>query len=164
MFESIDWKLVLEISLYVIGFILVGIEMYMPGLEGPGIAGTISLLIGIFITADSIKEGVIITLIVLAVLIIMFIVIVRVLSKGGSKSPIVLDDEQSKETGFTSARPYDELIGMKGIAITDLRPSGTGEFEGKEYDIISEGKYISKDTNIIVHKVEGVRIVVKEDI
>lgn len=164
MFESTDLKLVLEISLFVIGFILLGIEMYMPGLQGPGIAGTISLVIAIFITADSIKEGVIITLIVLAVLIIMFTVIVMALSKGGMKSPIVLDDEQRKETGFTSARPYDDLIGKKGIAITDLRPSGTGEFEGKEYDIISEGKYISKDTNIIVHKVEGVRIVVKEDI
>ena len=163
MFETTDMKLMLEISLFVIGFILLGIEMYMPGMQGPGIAGTISLLIGIFITANSIKEGVIITLIVLLVLIIMFIIIVRILSKGGSKSPIVLDDEQRRETGFTSARPYDALIGKKGIAITDLRPSGTGEFEGKEYDIISEGKYISKGTNLVVLEVEGVRIVVKED-
>ena len=72
MLGSIDWKLVLEIGLFVLGFILIGIEMYLPGLEGPGIAGAISLILGIFITAESIKDGVIITLIVLAILIIMF--------------------------------------------------------------------------------------------
>lgn len=164
MFETVDWKLAIEILLFVIGFILLGIEMYMPGLQGPGIAGVISLTLGIFLTANSLKEGVIITLIVLAILMIMFFVIIRIISKADTKSPIVLDDEQRNETGYTSAKPYDELVGKKGIAITDLRPSGTGEFEGKEYDIISEGKYINKGAPLVVYKVEGVRVVVKEDV
>lgn len=164
MLGSIDWKLVIQIGLFVLGFILIGIEMYLPGLEGPGIAGAISLILGIFITAESIKDGVIITLIVLAILIIMFVIIVKFLSKGYSNSPIVLKDELKTDSGFTSSNTYDELIGKKGIAVTDLRPSGTGKFEGKEYDIITEGKYINKGTNIVVYKVEGVRIIVKEDL
>ncbi|NMB42515.1 MAG: serine protease [Clostridiales bacterium] len=159
-----DWKLVIQIGLFVLGFILIGIEMYLPGLEGPGIAGAISLILGIFITAESIKDGVIITLIVLAILIIMFVIIVKFLSKGYSNSPIVLKDELKTDSGFTSSNTYDELIGKKGIAVTDLRPSGTGKFDGKEYDIITEGKYINKGTNIVVYKVEGVRIIVKEDL
>ena len=164
MLGSIDWKLVIEIGLFVLGFILIGIEMYLPGLEGPGIAGAISLILGIFITAESIKDGVIITLIVLAILIIMFVIIVKFLSKGYSNSPIVLKDELKTDSGFTSSNKYDELIGKKGIAVTDLRPSGTGKFDGKEYDIITEGKYINKGTNIVVYKVEGVRIIVKEEL
>lgn len=164
MLGSIDWKLVIQIGLFVLGFILIGIEMYLPGLEGPGIAGAISLILGIFITAESIKDGVIITLIVLAILIIMFVIIVKFLSKGYSNSPIVLKDELKTDSGFTSSNTYDELIGKKGIAVTDLRPSGTGKFDGKEYDIITEGKYINKGTNIVVYKVEGVRIIVKEDL
>ena len=162
MFEPTDSKLLIEILLFVIGFILVGIEMYMPGLEGPGIAGVISLIAGIFLVAESIKDGVIITLIVLAILIIMFYVILKFLSKGGSKSPIVLKDELRTDSGYTSSRRYDELIGKKGVAVTDLRPSGTGMFDDAEYDIITEGKYINKGTNIIVYNVEGVRIIVKD--
>lgn len=164
MAEPTNWELIIEILLFVIGFVLVGIEIYMPGLQGAGLAGMISLVLGIFITANSLKEGVIITLIVLVLLVIMFIIVVRFISKGGSKSPIVLGSEQRKEKGYISSRSYDELIGTKGVAITDLRPSGTGEFEGEEYDIISEGKYINKGARIIVYRVEGVRIVVKEDI
>ncbi len=164
MLGSIDWKLVIEIGLFVLGFILIGIEMYLPGLEGPGIAGAISLILGTFITAESIKDGVIITLIVLAILIVMFVIIVKFLSKGYSNSPIVLKDELKTDSGFTSSNKYDELIGKKGIAVTDLRPSGTGQFDGKEYDIITEGKYINKGTDIVVYKVEGVRIIVKEEL
>lgn len=163
MLEPTDWKLIIEITLFVLGFILIGIEMYMPGLEGPGIAGIISLIAGIFITAESIKDGVIITLVVLVILIIMFALIVKFLSKGRENSPIILKNELNTESGYTSSRRYEELIGQKGIAITDLRPSGAGKFDNIEYDIITEGKYISKDTKIVIFKVEGVRIIVKED-
>ena len=158
-----DFKLFLEIVLFVLGFILIGIEMYLPGLEGPGIAGIISLVLGIFIAAESIRDGVIITLIVLALLIVMFIIIVKFITKGRANSPIVLKDELKTDTGFTSSRRYDDLVGKKGVAVTDLRPSGRGKFDNAEYDIITDGKYINKDTNIIVFKVEGVRIIVEED-
>lgn len=163
MLEQIDWITVSEIALFVIGFILVGIEMYMPGLEGPGIAGAISLVLGIFMISDSIKQGVIITIVVIVILIIMFYVIVKFLSKGGSRSKVVLKEELKTETGYRSSNTYDELVGKKGRAVTDLRPSGTGKFDDKDYDIITEGKYIVKDTNIVVYKVEGVRIIVKEE-
>ncbi|NLJ91009.1 MAG: serine protease [Clostridiales bacterium] len=159
-----DWRLVLEIGLFVLGFILIGIEMFLPGLEGPGIAGAVSLIIGIFITANSIKEGVLITLIVIAILIVMFLIIVRFLSRGRAKSPIVLKDELKTDSGFTSSSKYDDLIGKKGVAITDLRPSGTGRFDDVDYDIITEGKYVNKGTSIVVYKVEGNRIIVKEDL
>lgn len=160
---TLDLKLGIEIALFILGFILIGIEMYMPGLEGPGIAGAISLIIGIFMTADSIRGGVIITLIVLTILIVMFVIIVKFITKGQSNSPIVLKDELKTDTGYTSSRKYDELIGKKGVAITDLRPSGRGRFDDLEYDIITDGKYINKGTNIIVFNVEGARIVVEED-
>lgn len=154
---AIDWGIIL----FVIGFVLVGIEMILPGLNGPGIAGAISLITAIFLTAESIKDGVIVTIIVLIILMIMLIIIVNVLSKGRLKSPIVLKDQQNKEYGYTSSKVLDHLVGMKGVAITDLRPSGTGEFQGIEYDIISDGKYIDKGSKLIVYKVEGLRVIVK---
>ena len=159
MLGAIEWGLIL----FVIGFILVGIEMILPGLNGPGIAGGISLITAIFLTAKSVKDGVIVTIVVLLILMLMLIIIVNVLSKGRLKSPIVLKDELNKESGYTSSKVLDHLVGIKGVAITDLRPSGTGEFNGIEYDIISDGKYIDKGTKLIVYKVEGLRVIVKAE-
>ena len=56
MLGAVEWGFIL----FVIGFILVGIEMILPGLNGPGIAGGISLITAIFLTAKSFKDGVIV--------------------------------------------------------------------------------------------------------
>lgn len=162
-FNAVDWTLALQIVLFVLGFVLVGIEMFMPGLQGPGIGGAISLLAGILVTAKSIKEVVLITLIVIAILILMFVVIVRVLSKGRENSKVVLTDELNTELGYLSSKRYVDLVGKTGVVISDLRPAGRAKIGDKEYDVVSDGNYIVKDTKIVVHQVEGVRIVVISD-
>jgi membrane-bound ClpP family serine protease len=91
----------------------------------------------------------------------MFAVILGVLSKAKLRSPIILKDEQNKEKGFISSSDLKYLLGKQGVAITDLRPSGTADFDGIEFDVISEGKYISKDTRLVIYKVQGSKLIVK---
>ncbi|MDE6606703.1 MAG: serine protease [Lachnospiraceae bacterium] len=158
----IEWLMVLGIALIVIGFILIGIEMIIPGFGAPGIAGIICMIVGLFLTADTIEEGIIILLIVLALLTVMLVIILRLLAKGKLKSPIILKDEISTESGFISSNDLKYLLGKKGTAATDLRPAGRGNFDGVEFNIISEGKYITKDTPIEICKVEGSKLIVKE--
>ena len=158
----IDWLLVLAIGLFITGFILVGIEMITPGLHAPGIFGTASLLVAIFLVSDTFVEGAIITIIVLVVLAIMLVVILSLLSSGKLKSPIILKEEQNKKKGYVSANDLKHLLGKQGIALTDLRPSGIGSFDGVDQDVISEGKYILKDTKLVIFKVHGSKLVVKE--
>ncbi len=158
----IDWILVLTIGLFITGFILVGIEMMTPGLHAPGIFGTASLLVAIYLISDSFVEGTIITIIVLAILAIMLAVILSLLSSGKLKSPIILKEAQNKKEGYTSSNDLKHLLGKQGIALTDLRPSGIGSFDGVDQDVISEGKYIIKDTKIVIFKVHGSKLVVKE--
>ena len=107
-------------------------------------------------------EGALITVIVLALLGIMMAVIVWLLSKGKIHSPIILEEEQKKDEGYISSTDLDYLLGKKGIAETDLRPTGVGNFEGVNFDVISEGKYISKGTNLEIIKVNGSKLIVKE--
>lgn len=163
MFGVIEGVIILAIILFIAGFVLIGIEMITPGLHAPGIAGTVCLFIGIFLVADTIEEGAIITIIVLALLGIMLAIILGLLSKGKLQSPIILKEEQNKDKGYISSSDLKYLLGKQGVASSDLRPTGTGNFDGIEFDVISEGKYISKDTKLIIYKVQGSKLIVKAE-
>lgn len=154
--------MIVGIVLFIVGFILLGIEMVVPGFGVPGVSGIICLIVGLFMTADTIEEGIIILLIILALLAIMFAIILKLLSAGKLKSPIILKDELTTESGFISSNDLNYLLGKKGTAATDLRPTGRGSFDGVEFNIMSESKYIMKDTPIEICKVEGSKLIVKE--
>ncbi len=158
---DMETALILAIMLFIAGFILVGIEMIIPGISVPGVAGVICLIVAIFLVSDSFVEGAVIALVILALLGIMFAIILGLLSKAKLKSPIILKDEQKKEQGFISTNDLKYLLGKQGVAITDLRPTGTADFDGVEFDVISEGKYILKDTKLVIYKVQGSKLIVK---
>ena len=161
MFGEMDATLIVAIILFVAGFILIGIEMVIPGFSIPGVSGIICLVVAIFLVSDSFVEGAIIALVIMALLGIMFVIILGILSKARLKSPIILKDEQNKEKGFISSNDLNYLLGKQGVAVTDLRPSGTADFDGIEFDVLSEGKYISKDTRLVIFKVQGSKLIVK---
>ncbi|HWT75007.1 MAG TPA: NfeD family protein [Mobilitalea sp.] len=162
MLGGIDGLFVLAILLFITGFILVGIEMITPGLHAPGIIGTGCLIVAVFLVSDSFEEGAIITIVVLAILGIMLAVILGLLSRGKLKSPIILKEEQKKDKGYISSSDLKYLLGKQGVAITDLRPTGVGNFNGIDFDVISEGKYISKGAKLVIYKVQGSKLIVKE--
>lgn len=159
MLEGLE---IIGIIFFIAGFILLGTEMVIPGFGVPGISGIICLIVGLFMTADTVEEGIIILLIVLALLGIMLAVILRLLSKGKLKSPIILKDELTTENGFISSNDLNYLLGKKGEASTDLRPAGRGSFDGVEFNVMSDSQYITKGSSIEIYKVEGSKLIVKE--
>jgi len=150
------------ILLLVAGFVLVAVEMVMPGFSAPGVSGIVCLVLGVFALADSVMEGAVITIGVLAVLGILAAIILGLLSRGKLKPPIILEEEQNRAGGYLSSSDLKYLLGRQGIAATDLRPSGVGTFDDIHFDVISVGNYISKGTSIKIIKVEGSKLVVKE--
>lgn len=161
MFGGFDWLFLLAIGLFIVGFILIGIEMITPGLHAPGIIGTGCLVVAVFFVSDTFEEGAIVTIIILALLGIMLAVILGLLSKGKLKSPIILKEEQNKDKGYISSNDLNYLLGKQGVALTDLRPTGVGNFDGIDFDVISEGKYISKGTKLVIYLVKGSKLIVK---
>lgn len=161
MFGGFDWLFLFAIGLFVVGFILIGIEMITPGLHAPGIIGTGCLVVAVFFVSDTFEEGAIVTIIILALLGIMLAVILGLLSKGKLKSPIILKEEQNKDKGYISSNDLNYLLGKQGVALTDLRPTGVGNFDGIDLDVISEGKYISKGTKLVIYLVKGSKLIVK---
>lgn len=54
-----------------------------------------------------------------------------------------------------------ELLGATGLVLTPLRPVGMGDFNGKRYECVAEGRYVDKDKKIKVINVEGTQLTVR---
>jgi membrane-bound ClpP family serine protease len=54
-----------------------------------------------------------------------------------------------------------ELVGHKGVAQTNLRPSGIASIDGQRVDVVTEGGLVERGANVEVVAVEGMRVVVR---
>lgn len=157
-----DGLMIIGIMLLIVGFVLVGVEMVLPGFGAPGITGGICLVGGIFCTADDIEQGLTITVIVVILLAIMFAVILSLFHMKKIKAPIVLQEELKAEKGYLSSSDLEYLVGKEGTATTDLRPAGKCNIEGIEFDVRSEGRYIAKGSSVQIIRVQGSTLIIKE--
>ena len=148
-------------AVFVTGLILLVIEAIIPGFGLPGISGIILVVLGAILAMASVTQA----LMSVSVAIIITTLITLLLIKRGSKSPIfdkiILDIQHKEEEGYVSAKPKDEYLGKEGIAVTELRPSGIIEIDGRRLDALSSGNFIQKNTRVKVIKVEGSKIIVR---
>ena len=149
--------------LLVLGMVLICMEVYLPGFGLPGIAGILCTLFGIFTLAKNLQEGIIYAVIVVVILAVILAVSIALLNSGKTKSPIRLETELSGKNLFIEGKDMEYLIGKKGIAMTDLRPSGKGEFDGVRFDVISESGYIKKGASLMITEVKNNIFMVKEE-
>lgn len=156
-----DTIMIAGIILLIVGFVLVGIEMVVPGFGAPGISGIICLVAGIFMTSDTIETGILITVVVIVILGVLMTVILGFLSQKKFRFPIVLDEDVKAGAPIT-ALDLDYLLNKEGTASTDLKPAGRGNFEGIELDVFSEGQYVKKGSRIVISKINKNRLMVKE--
>lgn len=158
-----------EMILLSVGIVLIAAEvLIIPGtgiagaLGGAAVLGSIFLsMLGSFPTAgDILTVGGFIALSLLIVGIVTYAAI-RHLPHSRGLSGIFLKSETSRETGYLSAPPRDDLIGQIGRAITDLRPAGTALFGEERIDVVTEGPWIEAETPVRIIAAEGYRQVVR---
>ncbi len=81
-----------------------------------------------------------------------------------AKSSITLKKKLSSDQGVNvQEKALNQYIGMEGIAATDLRPSGMAVIAKERLDVVTDGKYMAKDSPLIVVAVTGNQIIVKEN-
>lgn len=155
---SLGWEVP---ALFVIGIVLIAIELAVPGGVLAGIAGVAAIFTSLFIAlgADSFAAGSLLAAIFGAGLIFMLLAKYFPTSKLWDK--LVLKTAETTAKGFVSTDDYQQYLGKTGKAITLLRPAGTAEIEGVRLDVVSEGLFVNPGEEIIVFKVEGNRIVVR---
>jgi len=159
LFSNIDF---LSAVFFILGFILIIIEMFHPGFGAPGISGIILLILGIVSVARNLYDVIILIIIILIVLGIALTFVLYSATKGKLPKNLVLTDSLNKEEGFEGTEDLKFFVGKEGKALTVLRPSGTADFDGVKLDVVSEAEFIQKDAKIKIIKVEGRRIVVRE--
>lgn len=145
----------------VVGFVLLVVEMYIPGFGVCGITGTVLLVVGVALYAKSPLEALVLTLILVALLCIALSISIHSISKGRlAKSKLVLNDVSvQSELGEQDLKYF---VGREGVVKTVLRPAGMGEFDGVRVNIVSDGEFIKEGARVRIDRVEGNRIVVSE--
>ena len=150
------------VIMLIIGFVLVVVEMYIPGFGAPGIIGILLLIFGIVATNPSPLQALVLALIIAVLLCIAFSICIRAISKGRlNKTPLVLNDVSTGEEG-DAASDLRYFIGREGETHTALRPAGIAEFDGVKLNVVSDGDFIRSGCRVRVERVEGNRIVVRE--
>ncbi len=150
-----------SLAIFVTGLILLIVEAIVPGFGLPGISGIILVIAGTILAMGTITSA----LVSLSIAIILTAIITILLIKLGHKSPhlekIVLTTHQKDEEGYLSASTKEEYLGKEGMTVSELRPSGIIEIDGKRLDALSEGSFIPKETPIKIVRVEGSKIFVR---
>lgn len=152
---------IIGIGLLILGFILICVEVVIPGFGAPGIAGIVSLVAGIFLVSKTVEQGIMITIIVIVILAILVTLVFTMLQKRKFGSPIILDEEVKNGEKLENS-DMDYLLQKKGVAITDMRPMGKGDFDGIVLDVYSETGYISKGEAIVIDKIVQKKLVVRK--
>ncbi|MDD3276466.1 MAG: NfeD family protein [Kiritimatiellales bacterium] len=152
----------LYITLLACGLFLVGVEIFIPG----GVVGALGALAlagaaVIGFTSSDFPEwfGWLSLLLILTLTAIAAFVWMKYFPKSPVGKMLSLTQNISKKDQDDSLwKP-----GMKGTALSTLRPAGKAMIEGKRADVIAtDGTWIEQNTAIEVIKVAGNRIYVKE--
>ena len=88
----------------------------------------------------------------------------KILPKTPLYRSLVLEAALTRDEGYVSGGGvgYESYIGHSGVAMTPLRPAGTGVFGDDRLDVMSSGDLIAKGAAIVVTEVRGTSIVVEE--
>jgi membrane-bound ClpP family serine protease len=149
----------LMIALIVIGLAALAIELFiLPGFGVAGIIGLVLLLGGAvlaWMAYGAFYGGLFIAIIAILAIGLAFFV----LRSNIVKKRFVLDTSL-KRGGGTASGDLSSLIGSKGETRTDLRPAGIAIIDNQRIDVVSEGGFIEKETDIKVVAVDGPRVIV----
>jgi membrane-bound serine protease (ClpP class) len=163
-----------EIVLFFIGVVLIIIEIFF--IPGFGVAGGLGISLVVFSLGASlignvglrfppmehISMAVWTLTITLVIGILLLMSLARYLPQNQMFSRLVLMESTDRNTGYTSAKSLDDLLGMEGVTITPLRPSGVVLVDDRRVDVISDGEFVENGARVRVVDTGSSRVVVKK--
>lgn len=148
--------------IFIIGVLLIIAEFYLPG-GISGILGAAAIIFSIILAGGNIVYMCIAVLIALIVAIVGMVIIMKFFGKQLKVlNKVILSDATTTEQGYVSNENRLDLIGKVATTMTALRPAGTIRVNDERIDAVSDGSYVDKDKHVMIIKVEGSRIVVRE--
>ena len=147
----------LIVVLFAAGFLLIAAEVFVPGF----IVGTLGFLclaasVGLVFYHHGAFAGTVAAVAVSAVSVGGMVIWLNIFPKTFIGRRIVLSRSIASEPPQGSG-----LIGLSGIAITDLRPSGLARIDGKRVDVTAVGEFLEEGAPIEVVAADGLRVAVR---
>ncbi|MGA1794900.1 MAG: NfeD family protein [bacterium] len=168
----IDWPILIAIIMF-LGLILLLLEIFVvPGFGPVGVMAIIFLALGTYLSWTRLNAawGMGASLASILLLVISLVI----LKKSGASDKLVLKWSIGEKAAQDHAEPHGKAgnreppdyliaVGETGMTLSDLRPSGIGEFNDCRLNIIADGIYIKRNTPIRIVRIEGNRIFVEEE-
>jgi len=152
-------NITLLILLLLVGSLLIGVEIFVPGAVA-GALGGIALFTAVIVAFTvSVKCGFWILFGVVFLTILTVIMWIRLFPRTAIGQKMTLNESG---TVFKAGASRESLAGKAGVTLSQLRPAGYADIEGKREDVITEGGIIEQGQPVTVVKVEGNRIVVRK--
>jgi membrane-bound serine protease (ClpP class) len=150
---------------FVLFGVLIVLELFIPSngvLTLLAVACLVFGLVNCFLVSTLL--GFVVTLITIAALPIFIVALVRIWPNTwiGKRIAIRKAERTAPGGGIPDVGKLDKLVGQVGQAITDLRPVGAVMFDSDRIDCVAETGQIEKGFKVTVIRVEGVRVVVRE--
>lgn len=158
-----------EALLLVVGLIAITLEvLVLPGFGVAGIIGTVCLTVAVVLAMTGSAPSPTDLAQALAILAASAVICaavtytwIRHLPTSNRFSGLLLKGAGHRTEGFVTAPSRPDLVGRNGVALTDLRPSGTAGFGEERLDVVTEGEYLGQGTAIEVVRSDGYRHVVR---
>ena len=99
-----------SVILFILGFLLVIVEMFNPGFGVPGALGIVFLIVGVIVTAETVEQGIFMGVIILAILAVMLTIVLYSASKGRLSKKLILKDATDRQSGFSGTDDLDDIF------------------------------------------------------
>lgn len=147
------WEIIALLS---VGYILVLLEVFVPG-GILGILGGLAIAYGCFLAFGL---GTLWGLGSMGLSVVVTVGAVAIFLRSRAAKRLVLSDTEPK-TWKAQKRGLPELVGREGRALSPLRPAGLAEIGGERVDVVSDGEFLEAGARVRVVEVEGNRVVVE---
>ena len=166
----------LAILLFLLGLILVGVELFLiPGFGIAGISGLVLVLLSLSLAvvqrwpqsqAEYVELGVNTGMFAAGLIVSMIAAysLARYLPSIPYANRLMLPPPDVEESDAAAPLPpasSPALLGAIGIAVTPLRPGGKVRIGDEFIDVVAEGHFLDAGARVQVIEIDGVRVIVK---
>lgn len=164
MFHTMQWYIYIPL---ILGIVLMVFECIIPGFGILGISGLASIAGAIIAQGVLYKSPVqvlfLISICIISIL-LLFLIFIRSARFGIIKKTPFIQNKTALPEDYDDKKKNElsKLLGMRGVAITSMKPSGKFMIDDRVYQGVTAGEPIEKDDVVKVVDVEGSKIRVKK--
>lgn len=150
------------VALFVLGIVALAIEFTIPGFGVFGAVGIVLILLGLMFSAKTLHEFLVRAGITMLICIISIPIMIKLFGKLKLFDKIVNKSVETTEGGYiVPTKERTDILGMTGMTMTPLRPSGMATINDKRFDVLSIEGFVDSGVTIKVIETSGNRIIVK---